>query len=319
MLQLYYASLLTFAAVLIIGSLTIPVLTRLKFGQTVRDDGPKRHLKKTGTPTMGGVIFLPAIGAITLALKGEGNRTLVAVLCMLGFGSIGFIDDYIKTSLKRSLGLRANQKLILQVIFAFGLSLYARGIGSNSAVMVPYFSQGLDLGFMFVPFTIFVIISTVNSVNITDGLDGLVAGIMAVVGFTYIFVMRSLGLHDMSVFSASMVGGCIGFLVYNFHPAKIFMGDTGSLGLGGALSALLVLSGTQFFMLVFGLIFVIETLSVVIQVISFKSTGKRVFKMAPLHHHFELSGWREKKVVFTFWGFTLLTCILGFLLFTASI
>ena len=319
MLQLYFTSILSFAITIVIGIFAIPVLIRLKFGQTVREDGPRRHLKKTGTPTIGGVIFIPAVAIAALVFAGASARTLAAVMCMLSFGTIGYIDDYIKTSLKRSLGLRANQKLLLQLIFSWALSLYAHNVSPNTTViMAPFFSKGIDVGFLFIPFTMFVIISTVNSVNIADGLDGLVSGIMAVVSFFYTLVMLKLGLEDLSFFSAAITGGCIGFLVYNFYPAKVFMGDTGSLGLGGALAALLVLSGTQFYMLAFGMIFFIEALSVVIQVIFFKATGRRIFRMSPLHHHFELVGWSERKVVFVFWGFTLITCVLGYVVFIAT-
>lgn len=311
----FLAAFLTFILVVISGIFVIPLLEKLKFGQTVRADGPKRHFKKTGTPTMGGILFVPAIVISSIFFSKSSVNLILAIISMVGFGLIGFFDDYIKISKKRSLGLRANQKLLGQILLAFVLSLYAYNIFPKSTVVLaPFFSQGLDLGLWFIPFNMFVIIGTVNSANIADGLDGLAAGIFVIISFFYTLVMLFLNMHDLAIFASAITGGCLGFLVYNHHPAKVFMGDTGSLGLGGALAAIVLLSRTQFYLVFFGMVFIIESLSVILQVVYFRATGKRIFRMSPLHHHFELLGWSENKVVTTFWCFTFLMCLVGFLI-----
>jgi len=315
----FYAALISFLMAAFLGIYTIPELSRLKFGQTVRSDGPRRHFKKMGTPTMGGIMFIPAIAVSTLFISDRSQMVLMAIFSMIAFGMVGFADDFIKIAKKRSLGLRANLKLIFQLIISVILASYAYNFYPDIIWLpVPGFSKGISLGMMFIPFTIFVILSAVNSVNLTDGLDGLVSGIIAVISFFYTLISLVLGNHDLAVFGAAITGGCLGFLLYNRHPARVFMGDTGSLGLGGALAAMVVLTGTQVYLIIFGMILVIETLSVILQVIFFRLTGKRIFKMSPIHHHFELLGWSENKVVLTFWAFTLVTGILGMMLFNAT-
>lgn len=312
-------ALTAFIITVILGFFVIPILTELKFGQTVRSDGPKRHLKKTGTPTMGGVLFIPAIVIAALINSHRSLNLIIAILSMICFGLIGFFDDYIKIVKKRALGLRATYKLLFQFLFSLGLTYYAYKIfPRGTVVLLPFIKEGIELGTFFIPFTIFVTIGTVNSVNLTDGLDGLVSGIMIIISIFYMLISITLGLSDFGIFSAAIAGGCLGFLVFNKFPAKVFMGDTGSLGLGGALAALAVMTGTQFYLVFFGMIFIIETLSVVLQVISFRLTGKRLFKMSPIHHHFELMGWSEKKVVIMFWLFTLLSCFLGYFIFVKT-
>ncbi|MCR4430053.1 MAG: phospho-N-acetylmuramoyl-pentapeptide-transferase [Tepidanaerobacteraceae bacterium] len=314
-----YAAFASFLMVAVLGISTIPMLTRLKFGQTVRVDGPKRHLKKMGTPTMGGIMFIPVIAVSTLAFSDRSHAVLMAIFSMIAFSLIGFIDDFIKIKKRRSLGLRANHKLLLQLLISAALAYFAAGIyPRTTAVLVPGFSKGIDLGMMYLPFTMFVILGTVNSVNLTDGLDGLVSGVTTVVSFFYTLISILQNNFSLAVFGAAISGSCLGFLVYNRHPAKVFMGDTGSLGLGGALAAMAVLTGTQIYLAIFGVIFVIETFSVIIQVVFFKLTGKRIFRMSPIHHHFELLGWSENKVVLTFWAFTLIAGILGMALFNLS-
>jgi len=302
----FTVAMISFIITAVLGIYLIPILIQLKLGQTIRSDGPKRHLKKMGTPTMGGVIFIPAIAIATILMTRE---PIVAILSMVGFGLIGFTDDFIKIVKKRSLGLRANQKLFFQLIFSTCLALYTYNVSGR--VLVPFSDKPLNLGLLYIPITIFIILGTVNSVNLTDGLDGLVAGIVAIVSLFYTLVLIMLGYKDLAFFAAAITGGCVGFLLYNLHPAKVFMGDTGSLGLGGAIAALAVISHTHIYLAIFGMIFVIETLSVILQVISFKFTGRRIFKMSPIHHHFELCGWTEKKVVYVFWLFTLITGLLG--------
>lgn len=314
----FYTAVASFLMVAAAGTFAIPMLTKLKFGQTIRVDGPKRHLKKMGTPTMGGIIFIPAIAVSTLLFSDRCYAVLMAVFSMIAFSMIGFVDDFIKIQKRRSLGLRANHKLLLQMIVSIILAYFAAAFYPKTTVIyMPGFLKGIDMGMLFVPFTIFVSIGTVNSVNLTDGLDGLVSGITAIISFFYTLISIFQANYGLAVFGAAISGGCIGFLLYNHHPARVFMGDTGSLGLGGALAALAVLTGTQIYLIIFGMIFVIETLSVIIQVLSFKLTGKRVFKMSPLHHHFELLGWSENKVVFTFWAFTLVSGLFGMAVFNA--
>jgi len=305
----YIAAFIAFAITVILGAFLLPVLTRLKFGQTVRTDGPQRHFVKMGTPTMGGIMFIPAIAVSSIVVSSKSVDLLIALFIMIGFGLIGFFDDYIKIRKKRSLGLRANQKLLFQLVLSILLAFYTAA--KSDILYAPFFKSGIDLGFYLIPFSIFVTLGTVNSVNLADGLDGLVAGIMAIIGFIYTVICIALGMTDISLFSAAITGGCLGFLVYNHYPARVFMGDTGALALGGALSAIAALTNTQFYLIFIGMILIIETLSVILQVISFRITGKRIFKMSPLHHHFELLGYSEIKVVSLFWIFTLMSGILG--------
>nr|WP_213975812.1 phospho-N-acetylmuramoyl-pentapeptide-transferase [Tepidanaerobacter acetatoxydans] len=313
----FYTVIVSYAMTAALGLLLIPILEKLKFGQTVRDDGPQRHLKKMGTPTMGGIIFIPAIALTTLLFTGFSFDTFVAIISMIGFGLIGFADDFIKITKKRSLGLRANQKLLFQLIFSIVLVLYVFiNYSRPTEILLPFYPKMINLGLFYIPITIiFVIIGTVNSVNLTDGLDGLVSGIVAIVSFFYTVFLIMNDYQNLAIFSAAITGACLGFLLFNHYPAKVFMGDTGSLGLGGAIASIAVLSRSHFYLAVFGIIFVIETLSVILQVVFFKITGKRIFKMSPIHHHFELCGWSERKVVHTFWLITLIMGIITFMIY----
>ena len=314
-----------FMLTLIMGTIFIPLLKRLRFGQNVRDDGPKSHLAKTGTPTMGGIIFLiPVIVTTLIIAGGELSFTIVALLSTLGFGLIGFIDDYINVVMKRSLGLRAYQKIIGQTAIATAIAYYAYvnpNIGSS--IIIPFFGGEWDLGVLYIPITIFIIVGIVNSVNLTDGLDGLATGVTLVVSVTLTIIasfvaiaMEKTGIgylaenyYNLVVFAAALTGGCLGFLRYNTHPAKVFMGDTGSLGLGGAIAAMTVLLRIPLWLPIIGGVYMAEALSVIIQVVSYKLTGKRVFRMSPLHHHFELSGMPETKVVAMFMTATVVLCL----------
>lgn len=323
--RLVMAAGLALIITLVLGHFLIPVLRTLKFGQTVRDDGPQRHLKKAGTPTMGGVIFL--VGIIISAFVTAEQPTSLEMVTMvgitLGYGLIGFIDDFIKVVMHRSLGLRAYQKLIGQFGLAFILMwVSVHWLGRGTDVAIPFMSIHLDLGSFYYILISLVIVVMTNAVNLTDGLDGLAAGSTMFAGIGYLIIALLAASQgggvavlahetDMAVFAAALVGGTLGFLRFNTYPARVFMGDTGSLALGGALVSLAVLTKSELVLVVIGGLFAMEALSVIIQVISFQTTGKRVFRMSPLHHHFELGGWGEWKVVIVFWSGAVICAILG--------
>lgn len=306
---------ISFLITLILGPIMIPLLRRLKIGQSVRDDGPKTHLKKSGTPTMGGIIIFIAL-VITVLTSGMLNKDMyVLLLSTFGFGLIGFIDDYIKVVKRRLLGLRAYQKLIGQIILATILAVYQSSTSVlGTKLIVPFLSnQYLDLGPLYIPFIAFVVVGTVNSVNLTDGLDGLASGVTLIVLSFFGLIALNWGMGSISIFSTALAGACLGFLIHNAHPAKVFMGDTGSLALGGAVSAIAILLNIPLVIPIVGGVYFVEALSVIIQVASFKLTGKRVFLMAPLHHHYEQKGWKETKVVAVFWVVTVILCLIGIL------
>ena len=306
-----------FVLALICGPILIPVLRRLKFGQTVRDDGPATHFKKTGTPTIGGIIFLIPILILSVFFAKDYPEILPLAFVTIGFGTIGFIDDFIKVVKKRKDGLYANQKMIGLLIIASAFAFYiAQFTEVGTDIIIPFMGADVtfDLAWLFVPFTIFVLIAVTNSVNITDGLDGLAAGVTLIVMVFFTLVAMTRQEWDyLKIFSAIVGGGCLGFLAFNAHPARVFMGDSGSLALGGAVGAIAIMMKIPLLIVIVGSIYVIESLSVIIQVSSFKLRGKRVFKMAPLHHHFELVGWKETKVVYVFWTITIISCVVGLL------
>lgn len=312
----FYAVAASCGMTILLGLWLIPVLHRLKFGQIVRTDGPVRHLEKTGTPTMGGIIFIPVIAFCSLLFSGFSKDALIVTLSMICFGAIGFIDDYIKVAKRRSLGLGAKQKLALQLIFSLGLTSYVLiNFKDPYNILMPFSHEIINLGFWYIPITmIIVIMGTVNSVNLTDGLDGLVAGITAILSLMYAMFLVKNGYGGLAISACAICGACLGFLIFNRYPAKVFMGDTGSLALGGAIAAIAVLSRSHFYLAIFGIIFVAEALSVILQVISFKTTGKRIFKMSPIHHHFELCGWSEVKVVRVFLTATFIAGIIALLI-----
>lgn len=305
--------IISFVITLILGPIIIPMLRKLKIGQNVRDDGPKSHLIKSGTPTMGGIIMLVALLITTITSGMLNSDMYILLISTFGFGFIGFIDDYMKIKNKRSLGLKPYQKLIGQIILAVLLAIYQSNTSMlGTKIIVPFLSNKyLDLGIMYVPFIAFVVVGTVNSVNLTDGLDGLATGVTLIVLSFFGLVALNWGLGSISVFSAALSGACIGFLIYNAYPAKVFMGDTGSLALGGAVSAIAILLNLPLIIPIAGGIYFAEALSVIIQVTSYKLTGKRVFLMAPLHHHFEQKGWNETRVVIVFWSITVILCLIG--------
>lgn len=310
-----YATIVSCVIALLLGIVVIPALKTFKFGQSIREEGPQSHLKKTGIPTMGGIIFIASTIITVLVVSPEiTGGVIVAIITTLGFGLIGLLDDTLKIKRKKNLGLRAYQKLIGQITFAFILVYYAyTNSNIGSAIHIPYTNIMFDLGIWYIPFMIFVVVAVVNGVNLTDGLDGLSSSVTSIVGVFFVILTYGLHMTDLSIFCGALVGGLLGFLRYNSHPAQVFMGDTGSLALGGAVSAIAILLKMPFIIVIVGIIYVFETLSVVLQVGYFKLTGgKRLFKMAPIHHHFELSGWHETKVVAVFSIITAVFCLLGF-------
>lgn len=301
----------------------IPFLKKKQFKQYVREEGPQSHLKKTGTPSMGGIAIISGaiLASLIMGLVSEtlSLNTLMPMAAMLLYALIGFIDDYEKAIKKNNLGLNAKQKLVMQFGFSLAVAVYAYffsgGLtGGSSAIWIPLFDVYLELGILYIPFIMFVMVAFSNSVNLTDGLDGLASGVTALVAFCMVICGSTFGFQGEVLFFGGIAGGCLGFLMYNKNPAKIFMGDTGSMALGGALAASAIMMKLEFLLALAGLIYVMEALSVIIQVGVFKKTGKRVFKMAPLHHHFELCGMDERKVVFMFWGLTLGFCLVAILI-----
>lgn len=301
----------------LLGPRIIPILRNLKIGQTVREDGPQSHLAKTGTPTMGGVIFIISLTASALLLGKLTTDVLLVLASTLAFGVVGFMDDYIKVVRKRNLGLRAYQKILGQllasaIIIVYGF-FFKEGLQVFYLPLIGKFT--IQLGILTIPFFLTVILGTVNAVNLTDGLDGLATGISIIVFSTFGVMLSFLGKWDLSILSSAFIGALLGFLLFNYKPAKVFMGDTGSLALGGALASLAVISELSFFIPLVAGVFFLETISVMLQVGYFKITKKRLFRMAPLHHHYEQKGWSELKVVWSFWAASILFALAGLILF----
>ncbi|VEF48493.1 phospho-N-acetylmuramoyl-pentapeptide-transferase [Bacillus freudenreichii] len=310
-----FTIIMAFLITVLLSPLFIPFLRKLKFGQSIRDEGPKSHQKKSGTPTMGGILIIISIIITTLIMTWKytepGSDTYLLLLVTFGYGLLGFLDDFIKIALKRNLGLTSKQKLIGQIVIALIFYFVLKSFDFSTAISIPLTGISIDLGPFYAFFIIFWLVGFSNAVNLTDGLDGLLSGTAAIAFGAFAILAWSQSQYEVSVFSVAVVGAVLGFLVFNAHPAKVFMGDTGSLALGGAIAAVAILTKTEVILLVIGGIFVIETLSVILQVISFKLTGKRIFRMSPLHHHYELVGWSEWRVVVTFWAVGLLFAILG--------
>ena len=319
MWQLAVAFAISLGTCLIIGPVLIPALRRLKFGQSVRSDGPQSHLQKQGTPTMGGVMFFFSMILGTVFLAGSSSVAWFMLVCALGFGFIGFIDDYIKIVKKRSLGLTAKQKLLAQLVFSIALAFAADYIGISTAVTIPLLGWNVELAAGYAFFVVFLLVGTTNAVNLTDGLDGLASGVTLIVALGYVLIGYMSGNMSVMVFAAVLMGSCLGFLVFNHHPAKVFMGDTGSLALGGAVAALAIVTKTELLLPLIGIIYVAETMSDIIQVSVYKKKKVRVFKMAPLHHHFELCGWSEWKVVRVFWAVTAAAVLLTLLCYNITL
>ena len=299
----------------------IAFLREREFGQNIREEGPEGHHSKAGTPTMGGIIIFTAIAVPFLLLTDFSDwRAIgvfgVAICCAL----VGFLDDYTKLVKRRSLGLRGRTKLVLTMLISIGLWLVAtRGADLADTLNLRIVDASLDLGYAYPIFIYLVVAGTTSAVNLTDGLDGLAAGCAAIVLLAYIAITFTTGQLGLSLVAGCLVGACVGFLWFNSFPASIFMGDTGSLGLGGAIAAMAVMTKTEVLLIILGGIFVIEALSVMIQVFAFQTFRKRVFKMAPIHHHFELEAWSETKIILRFWIVAAVCSAIGFTLYQQSV
>ena len=307
------AAAIAFVVSAAIAPLTLPILRKLKFGQEIREEGPSWHEKKSGTPTMGGVIFIIAVAVACIVMLFHSFKGIMLLYLSLSFGVIGFIDDYIKVAKKRNLGLTEIQKLLLQLVASllFVWVLYKNGL-INTTLKIPFTDFAPDLGIWYIPFAIIVIIGSVNAVNLTDGIDGLATSVTIIVCLFFAAASSLLSDNESGLFVMTVVGALAGFLLYNKPKALVFMGDTGSLFLGGVVSAVAVSNGMALFLVIAGLIYVIEALSVILQVASFKLTGKRIFKMSPIHHHFEMCGWSEVKIDLIFCAVTAVLCIIAY-------
>lgn len=310
-----FTIIMAFLITVLLAPVFIPFLRRLKFGQSIRDEGPQSHQKKTGTPTMGGIVFLVSIVITTFVMTGKysdpGPETYLMILVTVGFGLLGFLDDFIKVVMKRNLGLTSKQKLLGQIVISVIFYLIFKQNDFPTTVSIPLTDISFELGWFYCLFIIFWLVGFSNAVNLTDGLDGLVSGTSAIAFGALAVLAWNQSQYDVAIFGVAVVGAVLGFLVFNAHPAKVFMGDTGSLALGGAIATIAILTKLEIILILIGGVFVIETLSVILQVASFKTTGKRIFKMSPLHHHYELVGWSEWRVVVTFWTIGLLFAVLG--------
>lgn len=304
-----------FALVALAMPFAIPELHKLKFGQEVRDDGPKAHLKKQGTPTMGGLVFVLAIVIVSLVYVRRYPKILPVMLLTVGFGIVGFIDDFLKVVKHQSEGFNPKQKFLCQLVFCLVFALYLYlSPAYDHRMQIPFTEIYLDLGWFYVPVLLFIVLGTDNGANFTDGLDGLASSVTAVIALFLGFVSLYFGKADaqLAPISGAVFGALMGFLMFNCYPAKVFMGDTGSLALGGFAAAAAFEMGIPLFIPIFALIYLVEVLSVIIQVTYFKKThGKRIFRMAPIHHHFELGGWSETKVVTVFTVLTVLLCLVA--------
>ena len=317
---------------LVLGPAMIRWLRRQQIGQSIREEGPKTHLVKAGTPTMGGLLILLAVGSATVLWMDLSNRFVwIALAALVGVGAVGFADDWVKVAKRRSLGLTGRGKLVPQFVMAlavaFAIEQWAGHGAFSSVVTFPFLKKLLiDLGVLYIPFVALVIVGSSNAVNLTDGLDGLATGAVGIAAGTYALLAYVTGnavaarylqipfiaqSGELTVFCGALVGACLGFLWFNCHPADIFMGDVGALPLGAAIAVVAVMIKQEALLAIVGGLFVLEALSVIIQVASFKSTGRRVFKMAPLHHHFELKGWAESRVIIRFWILAILFAVLG--------
>ena len=306
---------LALISTLVFGKIGIPLLQRLKAQQSIREDGPQAHLAKAGTPTMGGLFMMLAL-VITVCIVPPYSVTLWMLLFLtLGHGALGFSDDFIKAVKRRNLGLTAKQKLlgqaVLAIVFCYISIAYA---ALPTTLWIPLVDITVDLGYAYYVLAFIIILGTTNAVNLTDGLDGLATGISAIAGAAFAVVGLLVGSLSVTFFGIIVSAVCLGFLYFNANPAKVFMGDTGSLALGGAFAGMAIATKTELLLIVIGFVFVVEALSVILQVASFKTRGVRIFRMSPIHHHFELGGWSERKVVYVFWAVSLVMAFLGIVL-----
>lgn len=310
----------------IMGYILIPKLRKIKFGQTIKEIGPKWHMDKQGTPTMGGFLFIA--GVIIASLAGyfiyimyedsypidmyvNSVKFFAGLGLGLAFGFVGFVDDYIKVVKKQNLGLKARYKTVMQIVISVSYIMTLVLAGASTTVIVIPFVGQFDLGMLYYPLAIIIIIGAVNAVNLTDGIDGLAGSITFIVGISFIIISSILEYSFMGILSAALAAACLGFLLWNFYPARVFMGDTGSMFLGGIVVAIAFGIDLPIILVLLGIVYIVETLSVIMQVISFKLTGKRIFKMSPIHHHFEMIGWSESKIVVIFSLITVVFCVIG--------
>ena len=313
--------LLSFAITVILGMIIVPILRKLKVGQIEREDGPESHLKKQGTPTMGGIIIMLGIIIVTIlsyiyykSRDAELAKNLLPILGLtIGFGAIGFIDDFKKLVLKNTKGLKPSLKMLGLLIISVVYVLYLiKGINLGTDTYIPILKEYIHIPiYAYIPFAILVILATTNAVNLTDGIDGLSTSVCTIIITCLTVIATVFQVKEIVVFGAGVTGAVLAFLMFNIYPARVFMGDTGSLFLGGVISGIALYLKMPLILLIIAIIPIIETISVIIQVAYFKKTGKRIFKMAPIHHHFELSGWRENKVVMVFSIITLIASIIG--------
>ncbi|NLY48576.1 MAG: phospho-N-acetylmuramoyl-pentapeptide-transferase [Clostridiales bacterium] len=314
-MQVILPVIISFGICVVLCPILIPFLRRLKIGQYVRDDGPKTHLKKTGTPTMGGIVIVLSISITSLFFLKDNKEIIPVLFVTIGFGIIGFMDDYIKVVMKRSLGLKAWQKLLGQILVTAIFGYYLVTYVEDATLMLIPFSGGkyLDISYLFIPMLFFAVLGTVNGSNFTDGLDGLESSVTMLIA-TF-FTVVSIGLKSgVSPIAGAVAGSLLGFLLYNVYPAKVIMGDTGSLALGGFVASAAYMLRMPLFIIIVAMIYFIEVLSVILQVGYFKLTGgKRLFKMAPIHHHFELMGWSETRIVAVFSIITTILCLIAFM------
>lgn len=306
------ACIISFIIAAAVEPVLIPFLRKLKFGQTILEDGPSWHEKKQGTPTMGGMGFILST-VVAASIFVRDIRGAGILLCSVLFGLIGFVDDYIKVVKKRNKGFSAKQKFLAQTVVSLAYAVFLFMTFDQASTRIPFTDINLNLGIMYIPFVMLVLLATTNSANLTDGLDGLASGVGAIVALFFALATNLLQINSASIVSGALVGGLLGFLIYNAYPAKVFMGDTGSLFIGGAIAAAAISAGLELFIIMSAFVFLFEALSVIIQVAVFKKTKKRVFKMAPLHHHFEMCGWKETKVVLVFCLITLVLCVVSYI------
>lgn len=314
---IFFAAALVLTAILV--PILIPLLKRMKFGQTIRQEGPESHLIKTGTPTMGGLSFISVtivLSIIGLFFADDIYKLLVLIIVTLGFALIGFIDDYIIVVKKDNAGLSSKQKFFAQILVAVIIFIIMRNWipDIDAGIQIPGTDLFIPLGIFFVVWIVFWLVGFSNAVNLTDGLDGLSTGTSIIAFGSFLVISLLTGEMEVALFLFILIGSLIGFLIFNKYPAKLFMGDTGSLALGGIIATVSLLLNSSLLLLIIGIVFVIETASVMMQVASYKTTGRRIFKMTPIHHHFELSGWNEWKIVIVFWSVGLLAGIAGVLL-----
>ena len=310
--KIVMAIVISFIVASILGPIIIPLLHKLKFGQNIRQEGPKSHLKKAGTPTIGGLIFIFATIITMFVMVGNPtDEAMIALYSFVGFGFVGFLDDLLKIIKKKNEGLTSGQKMILLLIISGFLTWYAyKYIGTS--INIPFLNGQINLGLFYIPAAMFYFAGVTNAVNLTDGLDGLATSVTVLVTTFLGIISYNLGHISLAIFCVALAGALLAFLRFNAFPARVFMGDTGSLALGGAVAMVALILKMPLILVLIGIIYVIETLSVILQVVSFKLTGKRIFKMAPIHHHFEQLGWSETKIVSVFSIITVVFCFIAF-------